>query len=800
MKKQLCALLLALCLTLGLAAPAGAVYDPDQDRYTTEDGDWVAMPSTDEAGEPCLDLWRYDGDGGDVTVPASIDGIPLSSYLVSPGEFNDLRGVKAITSYTVEPGGAGLFAEDGVLFGSPEIISWDGKTYNYHGDLLSYPKASTAKSYRVPEGTGVIAEWAFRGCRGLERVVVPAGTFYVEDGAFSGCTALKTVIFEGPTDGFNLGLHAFSNCTSLTSVVLPEGVDPSRDAFSGCTNLRTLLVPAGLSGFTDEDAFGLSPEEFPNLTVYGPAGCYMEAYCASKGVPFEAVDYAAMAAEIAAEQEQFNPEKTQGQAAPTGETPSPWAVSDVEGARAEGLLPAALDGKYTQPITRAEFASLACAFAARMGLRPGGGAASSFPDTSDPDVTRAAAMGVITGYTDGTFGPDQSIRRDEAAAMLARAARLAGQETDGPARTFTDAAAFGWAKGEIAFITACFLPGGASAVMNGTSAREFTPTGSYTREQAIATFYRLCAYCNRLPTLVLDAGEPLELLRSVEVRVDGNTLTATGSDAPGFRMHLNDADNNVILDTDPPAPFASLGAAGDPRLACALSATVLAGTGAPALDLSNVPDGKYTVWVQTNSANGYVDLQLVGDDAYFLPLPSYGQNLDLYQTLTTPSGDQYLNVSNYVDWNDPAVQAKARELTAGCTTDYEKARAIFRWVNANIEYDWYFYYNGTGGMGYEASAVLSSGTGVCSGISYLAIALLRASGIPARAVTGYSLGYSSNGTWDMANLRDTNHQWVMAWLDGRWVFIDPTWGQFDRTLIQQSQDHAADAAQRSADD
>lgn len=793
MKHRLTALWLATALAMGLAAPAGAEYDPELDRYLSEDRAWVATPGTDGAGAPCLDLWRYDGPGGDVTLPASIDGIPMSGFLLDPYTFNTLPGVQKITSYSLSPaaGEGGFAVRDGVLFSR----RWDGQGDSR--DLYSYPKASPAKSYTVPKGTGFIEMLAFAGSRNLERVVIPSDIFEVAGSAFTGCASLKTVIFESPVKvGFCIGDAAFADCTSLTSVVLPEGCEPLTDVFRGCDNLRTLLVPGDLEGYVDADAFGLSPEQYPNLTVYGPAGCYMEGYCRYKGIPFQAVDYDALAAEIADEQARFAPGQTpSGQnGSPTGEQPSAWAVPDVEGARAEGLLPSELDGAYTQPITRAEFASLACAFAARMGLRPAEGASPTFPDSTDPDVTRAAALGVITGYADGTFGPDRPIRRDEAAAMLARTARLAGQTPDGPDRTFSDAAAFGWAREDIGFITSCFLPEGAYAVMNGTSARAFGPTGSYTREQAFATFYRLCAYCNRLPTVVLDAGDPLELLPRIEVRVEGDALTAQGGDAVDCRVWLEDGDRTVLLCAEPSGSCAALGAAS------ALSGVIPTGAGVPALDLSNVPDGKYTVWVQTDAAVSYVDIQLIGDDAYFLPPPSYGQNLDFYDSLAAPTQGQYLNVSDSIDWNDPVIRAKASEITAGCTTDYDRAYAIFRWVNQNTSYDWDSYNTSTIWVeGQSASNVLTFGTGVCAGFSHLTAALLRANGIPCRVVEGFSLGYGTNGAWDMTNLRGVNHEWLMAWLDGRWVFIDPTWGQFDRTLLQQSRDHAAAAGQRFGD-
>jgi len=73
--------------------------------------------------------------------------------------------------------------------------------------------------------------------------------------------------------------------------------------------------------------------------------------------------------------------------------------------------------------------------------------------------------------------------------------------------------------------------------------------------------------------------------------------------------------------------------------------------------------------------------------------------------------------------------------------------------------------------------VLNSRRSVCDGYANLLTALLRAAGIPAKKVTGFALGMSTNGDWP-ASLnpgRDSNHAWTEAFVDGRWIIIDSTW-------------------------
>ena len=66
--------------------------------------------------------------------------------------------------------------------------------------------------------------------------------------------------------------------------------------------------------------------------------------------------------------------------------------------------------------------------------------------------------------------------------------------------------------------------------------------------------------------------------------------------------------------------------------------------------------------------------------------------------------------------------------------------------------------------------MLEKKVGDCTEHTWLATALLRASGIPARAV--YGVAYTGDSEKSFAY-----HAWVEVELDGRWVAIDPTWNE-----------------------
>lgn len=90
--------------------------------------------------------------------------------------------------------------------------------------------------------------------------------------------------------------------------------------------------------------------------------------------------------------------------------------------------------------------------------------------------------------------------------------------------------------------------------------------------------------------------------------------------------------------------------------------------------------------------------------------------------------DHFLCSTEYIDWQYPAVLAKARELAAGTTDRVETARRCFEFVRDHIRHSWDFRLNP---VTCRASDVLEHGTGYCYAKSHLLAALLRANNIPA---------------------------------------------------------------------
>jgi transglutaminase-like putative cysteine protease len=114
---------------------------------------------------------------------------------------------------------------------------------------------------------------------------------------------------------------------------------------------------------------------------------------------------------------------------------------------------------------------------------------------------------------------------------------------------------------------------------------------------------------------------------------------------------------------------------------------------------------------------------------------------------------------------DGPVRELAGRITAGKTTNREKARAIYDWIVDNMRRDPDVKGGGWGGV----DALLSSLGGKCADIHSVFVALARAAGVPAREVFGIRLPKGAEG-----DMTKAQHCWAEWYLPGYgWVTVDP---------------------------
>lgn len=116
-----------------------------------------------------------------------------------------------------------------------------------------------------------------------------------------------------------------------------------------------------------------------------------------------------------------------------------------------------------------------------------------FRDTRETPILALAQAGIIQGKGNRTFAPEDFITREEAATILGRMADYYDIPRFDQPLLFTDTSAISdWALDGVSAV--CGM-----GIMNGVSTHRFSPSGTYTREQAVATMMRLYyAYPNEL--------------------------------------------------------------------------------------------------------------------------------------------------------------------------------------------------------------------------------------------------------------------------------------------------------------
>jgi hypothetical protein len=155
-----------------------------------------------------------------------------------------------------------------------------------------------------------------------------------------------------------------------------------------------------------------------------------------------------------------------------------------------------------------------------------------FEDTDDENVLTAYALEIVNGKTESSFDPNGAIQRQEAAAMLLRAAKVFKMSAFTKAPYFLDASKISdYARQSIDFVYSI-------GVMKGTGNSLFDPAGSYTREQAYMTVLRLYNAINGIENDQTPATE-LEV-RKTNISTYGEVLFSLN----GF-LYYKDEKGNV---------------------------------------------------------------------------------------------------------------------------------------------------------------------------------------------------------------------------------------------------------------
>ncbi len=164
---------------------------------------------------------------GEITIPNSVTSI----------SYNAFSGCSSLTSITI-----------------PNSVTSIG----YH----AFSGCSSLTSVTIPNSVTYIGDYAFENCSSLTSVTIPDSITRILNNTFSGCSSLpvinnlryadtylvgavdRTLSTYSIKEGTRwIGVRAFENCSSLTSVTIPNSVTTIGDyAFYDCSSLESITM------------------------------------------------------------------------------------------------------------------------------------------------------------------------------------------------------------------------------------------------------------------------------------------------------------------------------------------------------------------------------------------------------------------------------------------------------------------------------------------------------------------------------------------------------------------------------
>jgi hypothetical protein len=246
-------------------------------------GDWVfdLITSTDSGVPNKVAIIGYTGSRGPVSIPASINEIPvtriglpiipetaigagdtISTFTIPDSEtgiegsaFSTSAGVTSISipSTITEIGRRAFFScsdltSIDVAPDNPYYSSQEGVLYNKNKTTLVAFPSGKAGTFSIPSSVTSINNEAFKGCTKLTAVTIPESVTSIGYEAFANCSSLTSISLPNNVKTIQYG--TFARCSALSSVTLPNNLCAIwRHSFLDCISLTNITLPQSLWSF-----------------------------------------------------------------------------------------------------------------------------------------------------------------------------------------------------------------------------------------------------------------------------------------------------------------------------------------------------------------------------------------------------------------------------------------------------------------------------------------------------------------------------------------------------------------------
>ena len=124
-----------------------------------------------------------------------------------------------------------------------------------------------------------IGSSAFTSCSSLTSITIPEGVTSIGSSAFQGCSSLTSITI--PSSVTSIGSFAFSGCSSLTSITIPGSVKSIGSyVFYVCISLTSITIPEGVTSIGERTFMNCSsltsitiPDSVTSIGDYAFSGC-----------------------------------------------------------------------------------------------------------------------------------------------------------------------------------------------------------------------------------------------------------------------------------------------------------------------------------------------------------------------------------------------------------------------------------------------------------------------------------------------------------------------------------------------
>ncbi len=411
----------------------------------------------------------YTGSAEELTLPADIEGYSLTE--VATQAFRDCKTLKSV----VLPKGLLRISES------------------------AFNGCENLQQLSLPDGLKTIGVRAFYGNKSLKDVKIPHTVTKMETEAFGACSSLKNVRLSKNVKNLELGL--FADCTALVSVEIPEGVTEIwQSTFSNCTSLKTVYIPISLKRVSTNAFINCSSIE----TVY-----YNGNEANWKSISIEAVDSKDWYF-MSAPRKYYAVQKY-GELLYRANGDQTFTVVDIVATAKSVTVPEKIGNRTLKDIKEDAFEGRSAlemikffgseaewnSLTKQQVTVPEGVNMlfdlRKYPSFSDvykngwffDAVQYVSVKGFMTGYKDGTFGPANTLQRQDFVVTLARIAGVDLAAYQHAELTFEDVKMGEYYGPAVAWAVD-------NGIITGYNERKFGVGDTVNREQVATILYRFC--------------------------------------------------------------------------------------------------------------------------------------------------------------------------------------------------------------------------------------------------------------------------------------------------------------------